>query len=98
MRFRVEHDTMGEVHVPEEALWGAQTQRAVENFPISGQPLPAELIQALAEIKAAAASANGALGVIDPDMAAAIGAAASAVAAGTHDGHFPIDVFQTGSG
>jgi fumarate hydratase, class II len=96
--FRVEHDTMGEVHVPADALWGAQTQRAVENFPISGQPLPAGLIHALAEIKAAAASANAALGVVDADMAKAIGAAASAVAAGSHDGHFPIDVFQTGSG
>jgi fumarate hydratase class II len=98
MSFRVEHDTMGEVQVPADALWGAQTQRAVENFPISGQPLPAELIHALAEIKAAAASANGALGIIDADMAKAIGAAASAVAAGSHDEHFPIDVFQTGSG
>jgi len=96
--FRVERDTMGEVQVPADALWGAQTQRAVENFPISGQRLPAELIHALAEIKAAAASANGALGVIDDEMAKAIGAAASAVAAGSHDGHFPIDVFQTGSG
>jgi fumarate hydratase class II len=97
-KYRVEHDTMGEVQVPADALWGAQTQRAVENFPISGQPLPAELIHALAEIKAAAASANGALGVIDDAMAKAIGAAASAVAAGSHDAHFPIDVFQTGSG
>ncbi|NUT31708.1 MAG: class II fumarate hydratase [Hamadaea sp.] len=96
--YRVERDTMGEVRVPEDALWGAQTQRAVENFPISGQPLPAELIHALAEVKAAAASANGALGVIDDAMAKAIGAAASAVAAGSHDAHFPIDVFQTGSG
>ncbi|MEV0273076.1 class II fumarate hydratase [Hamadaea sp. NPDC050747] len=97
-KYRVEHDTMGEVQVPEDALWGAQTQRAVENFPISGQPLPSELIHALAEIKAAAASANGALGVVDDAMAKAIGAAASAVAAGSHDAHFPIDVFQTGSG
>ncbi|WP_034591211.1 class II fumarate hydratase [Hamadaea tsunoensis] len=98
MEYRVEHDTMGEVKVPKDALWGAQTQRAVENFPISGRPLPPVLIHALAEIKAAAASANGALGVLDDDMAKAIGAAASAVAAGTHDRHFPIDVFQTGSG
>jgi fumarate hydratase class II len=97
-KFRVEHDTMGEVKVPEDALWGAQTQRAVENFPISGRPLPAELIHSLAEIKAAAASANGALGIIDDAMAKAIGAAASAVAAGSYDQHFPIDVFQTGSG
>jgi fumarate hydratase class II len=95
---RIEHDTMGEVQVPADALWGAQTQRAVENFPISGRPLPPELIHALAEIKAAAASANGELGVIDAEMARAIGAAASAVAAGSHDSHFPIDVFQTGSG
>jgi fumarate hydratase, class II len=97
-KYRVEHDTMGEVRVPEDALWGAQTQRAVENFPISGQPLPSALIHALAEIKAAAASANGALGVLDDDMAKAIGAAASGVAAGSYDEHFPIDVFQTGSG
>src|SRR5215468_11117102 len=96
--FRIEHDTMGEVQVPADALWGAQTQRAVENFPISGRPLPAGLIHALAEIKAAAASANGELGVIDAEMAKAIGAAASAVAAGSYDEHFPIDVFQTGSG
>jgi len=98
MEYRVEHDTMGEVKVPKDALWGAQTQRAVENFPISGRPLPPVLIHALAEIKAAAASANGALGVLEDDMAKAIGAAASAVAAGTHDDQFPVDVFQTGSG
>jgi fumarate hydratase, class II len=96
--FRIEHDTMGDVQVPADALWGAQTQRAVENFPISGRPLPPALIHALAEIKAAAASANGELGVLDADMIKAIGAAASAVAAGSYDDHFPIDVFQTGSG
>ncbi len=96
--FRVEHDSMGEVLVPEDALWGANTQRAVENFPVSGERLPRELIGALASIKGAAATVNGRLGVIEPDMAEAIGDAAAAVARGDHDDQFPIDVFQTGSG
>ncbi|GAA2375528.1 class II fumarate hydratase [Dactylosporangium salmoneum] len=98
MEYRVEHDTMGEVRVPAEALWRAQTQRAVENFPISGRRLPPALIRALARIKAAAAAVNGELGVVEPDVAAAIGAAADRVAAGEADDQFPIDVFQTGSG
>jgi fumarate hydratase class II len=96
--FRIERDTMGEVRVPAAALWGAQTQRAVENFPVSGMPLERSLIAAIARIKGAAASANARLGVIDADVAAAIEAAAAEVAAGDHDDHFPIDVFQTGSG
>jgi len=96
--FRVEHDSMGEVLVPAGALWGAQTQRAVENFPVSGERLPRELIGALASIKGAAASVNAELGVIEPRMAQAIRDAAAAVAAGRHDDQFPIDVFQTGSG
>ena len=95
---RVEHDSMGEIHVPAGARWGAQTQRAVENFPISGQPIDLELIHALGRIKAAAANANTALGVLDADTAAAVRAAALEVADGGYDDHFPIDVYQTGSG
>ena len=95
---RVEHDSMGEVHVPAGARWGATTQRAVENFPISGQRIDPELIHALGLIKAAAASANAALGVLDPETAAVIRAAALEVADGGWDDHFPIDVYQTGSG
>ncbi|MDQ4052857.1 MAG: class II fumarate hydratase [Actinomycetota bacterium] len=89
---------MGEVRVPKDALWRAQTQRAVENFPISGTPIEPRLIHALGQVKAAAAVVNGELGVIDADRASAIVAAAQAVAAGEHDDQFPIDVFQTGSG
>jgi hypothetical protein len=96
--FRIEHDTMGEVRVPKDALWRAQTQRAVENFPISGTPLESAHVKALAQVKAACARANAELGVIDKDMADAIVAAADVVAAGEHDREFPIDVFQTGSG
>jgi fumarate hydratase, class II len=96
--FRVECDTMGEVRVPASARWGAQTQRAVENFPISGVPLEASLIAALARIKGAAAQANARLGILEQDMADAISAAAAEVADGLWDDHFPIDVFQTGSG
>ena len=96
--FRVEHDSMGEVRVPAGAKWRAQTQRAVENFPVSGRPLESAHIAALARIKAAAARANAALGVLDEDMAEAIAAAAEEVAAGRWDEHFPVDVFQTGSG
>jgi fumarate hydratase, class II len=95
---RVEHDSMGEVHVPAGARWGATTQRAVENFPISGQPIDPELIHALGRIKAAAANANAALGVLDAEAATAIRAAALEVADGGWDEHFPIDVYQTGSG
>jgi fumarate hydratase, class II len=96
--FRVEHDSMGEVRVPADALWGAQTQRAVQNFPVSGEQIGRDLIGALGSIKGAAAAVNGELGVLDADMAAAIGAAAASVARGEYDGQFPIDVFQTGSG
>ena len=96
--FRIEHDSMGEVRVPAHAKWRAQTQRAVENFPISGTPIERELIGALAAIKGAAAAVNASLGVLPDDVAAAVGAAAAEVARGDWDAHFPIDVFQTGSG
>ncbi len=96
--FRIERDSMGELRVPAAALWGAQTQRAVENFPISGQRLPRPFIRALGLIKQAAASSNASLGLLDADIARAIGAAAAEVAAGRYDAEFPIDVFQTGSG
>ncbi|WP_183094758.1 class II fumarate hydratase [Nocardioides stalactiti] len=96
--FRVEHDSMGEVRVPAWALWKAQTQRAVENFPLSGTPLEPRLIRALALVKAAAATANQDLGVLPADQAEAIVAAASRIAAGEDGEHFPVDVFQTGSG
>jgi fumarate hydratase class II len=96
--YRTEHDSMGEVRVPAGARWGAQTQRAVENFPISGRPIERAHIQALARIKAAAAKVNGDLGVLDPDVAEAIQAAAAEVVDGEWDAHFPVDVFQTGSG
>ena len=96
--YRIEHDTMGEVQVPADALYRAQTQRAVENFPISGRGLERSQIRALGLLKAAAARVNGKLGVIDPELAEAIAAAADEVAEGRHDEHFPIDVFQTGSG
>jgi fumarate hydratase class II len=95
---RIEHDSMGEVRVPAHARWRAQTQRAVENFPISGRRLERTHIQALARIKAAAAKANAELGVLDAGMARAIGQAAEEVADGRWDDHFPVDVFQTGSG
>ncbi len=89
---------MGDVAVPADALWQAQTQRAVENFPISGLPIEAGLVHALGAIKAAAARANADLGRLDGEVAGAIAAAADEVADGRHDAHFPIDVFQTGSG
>ena len=95
---RVERDSMGEVSVPADAKWRAQTQRAVENFPISGLRLEGSLIAALARIKGAAASVKRELEMMEPDMAAAIAGAASEVANGDHDAEFPIDVFQTGSG
>ena len=85
--FRIEHDTMGEVRVPADALWRAQTQRAVENFPISGRGLERAQIRALGLVKAAAARVNGELGVLDDDRARAIAAAADEVAAGGHDDH-----------
>jgi fumarate hydratase, class II len=89
---------MGEVRVPADALWRAQTQRAVENFPISGRGLEPAHVRALAQIKGAAAAVNAELGILDRDVADAVAAAAGEVAAGKHDGQFPIDVFQTGSG
>ena len=98
MEFRIEHDTMGEVKVPVNALYRAQTQRAVENFPISGTTLEREHIAALARIKKAAALANKSLGVLDGKIADSIAQAADAVASGKHDGEFPVDIFQTGSG
>ncbi len=96
--FRIEHDSMGEVHVPAYALWRAQTQRAIENFPISGNTLEPAHIKALAQVKAAAAKVNAELGVISWEMADAIGEAAAEVVEGDHLEHFPLDVFQTGSG
>jgi fumarate hydratase class II len=96
--FRIEHDTMGEVRVPADALWRAQTQRAVENFPISGRGLERAQIRALGLVKGAAARVNSELGVLDAELAGAIAAAADEVAAGQHDDQFPVDVFQTGSG
>ncbi|WP_435372418.1 class II fumarate hydratase [Streptomyces ficellus] len=96
--YRIEHDSMGEVRVPAHAKWRAQTQRAVENFPISGQRLERAHIEALARIKAAAAKVNAELGVLDEDVAGAIQEAAAEVAEGRWDEHFPVDVFQTGSG
>jgi fumarate hydratase, class II len=96
--FRIEHDTMGEVRVPVDALWRAQTQRAVENFPISGRGLERAQIRALGLVKGAAARVNGRIGVLPPELADAIAAAADEVAAGKHDAHFLVDVFQTGSG
>jgi fumarate hydratase class II len=98
MEYRVEHDTMGEVRVPRDALWRAQTQRAVENFPVSGRGLEAAHVRALARVKAAAAETNAELGVLAPDLAGAIAAAAGEVADGGHADQFPVDVFQTGSG
>ncbi|MGH3907891.1 MAG: class II fumarate hydratase [Pseudonocardiaceae bacterium] len=97
-RFRTEHDTMGEVQVPAGALYRAQTQRAVDNFPISGRGLEGSQIRALGLVKAACARVNGEFGVLDADLAGAIAAAADEVAAGEHDAQFPVDVFQTGSG
>jgi fumarate hydratase class II len=96
--YRTEHDSMGELQVPADALWGAQTQRAIQNFPISGQTMPREFIRALGLIKQAAAMANLELGLLNEKKAAAIINAARIVASGEVDRHFPIDVFQTGSG
>ena len=98
MEYRIEHDTMGEVKVPKDALYAAQTQRAVENFPISGAKLERAHIAALAEIKKAAALANAQLGVLDNDVADAIAKGADEVITGSLDEHFPVDVYQTGSG
>jgi len=95
---RLERDSMGEMAVPADALYGASTQRAVLNFPISGQRIPRRFIRALALIKLAAAETNGDLGLLDADVARAIAAAAASVADGDHDDQFPIDIYQTGSG
>lgn len=96
--FRIEHDTMGEVRVPANAFYGAQTQRAVENFPISGTGLEPAQIVALARIKRAAAIVNGELGILSPEVADAVVAAANELIAGEHHDQFPIDTYQTGSG
>jgi len=97
-RQRIERDSMGEVRVSADALWGAQTQRAVDNFPISGIALPRPFIRALGLIKATAAEVNAELELLDGALAQAIVAASLEVAAGRHDAQFPVDVFQTGSG
>jgi len=96
--FRIETDTMGEMRVPSAALYGAQTERAIENFPISGKRFPRSFIRALGLIKSAAAKINGLLGELPLDRSAAIQVAADQVAEGQYDGDFPIDIFQTGSG
>ena len=96
--FRTEHDSMGELRVPGDALWGASTQRAIDNFPISGMPMPRPFIGALGLVKWAAAGANAELGLLSNKVAMGIQQAALEVAAGEHDKQFPIDVFQTGSG
>src|SRR4051795_11751463 len=98
VEYRIEHDTMGEVKVPINALWRAQTQRAVENFPISFRPLERTQIRALGLLKGACAQVNKDLGLLAPEKADAIIAAAAEIADGKHDDQFPIDVFQTGSG
>ena len=98
MEYRIEHDTMGEVKVPINALYSAQTQRAVENFPISGTTLERHHIEALAQIKKCAAMANAKLGVLSQEIADAIAKASDEVIAGKHDNQFPVDIFQTGSG
>jgi fumarate hydratase, class II len=96
--FRTEHDSMGELQVPAAALWGAQTQRALQNFDIGGRPMPRGFIAALGLVKAAAAQANAELGLLPKRRAAAIRRAALAVAAGEYDAQFPVDLYQTGSG
>jgi fumarate hydratase, class II len=96
--FRIEHDSFGDLRVPRDALFAAQTQRAVENFPVSGLRMPRSFIKALGLIKQAAAIAHGDLGLLPRATADAIARAAGAVAKGEHDAHFPVDVFQTGSG
>jgi len=97
-RTRIEHDSMGQLEVPAQALWGAQTQRAVQNFPVSGRPMPRGFIRALGLIKAAAAEVNAGLGLLPKNVSGAIRAAALEVAEGRHDAHFPVDIYQTGSG
>ena len=96
--FRIEKDSLGEMKVPAAAMYGPQTQRAVENFPVSGDPMPPAFIHTLGLIKAAAARVNAGLGTVAPEIAKAIEQAATEVAEGRWDAQFPIDVFQTGSG
>ena len=96
--YRTEADSLGEMQVPADAYWGAQTQRAVENFPISGEAMDPRFVRALAVVKKSAARANRDLGLVDDEVAAAIVEAADEVVAGEHDDQFPVDVFQTGSG
>src|SRR3954454_22398639 len=96
--YRIEHDSMGEVRVPASARWAAQTQRAVQNFPISGLRIERSLIAALATLKGIAAGVNARLKIVDKDIADAIQSAATEVAAGDWDDQFPVDVYQTGSG
>ena len=95
---RVERDSMGEMQVPGDALYGASTQRAILNFPISGQRFPRVFLRALGLIKQAAAEANRDLLLLEPSLAEAVALAAGEVADGQHDAHFPVDIFQTGSG
>ena len=96
--YRSEHDSMGELQVPADALYGAQTQRAVDNFPISGQPMPAAFIRALGQVKYACAVANEKLGLLEADKAEAIKKAALQISEGRYADQFPVDIFQTGSG
>lgn len=96
--YRIERDSLGEVQVPANALYKAQTQRAVDNFPISGITFPRSFLRALGLVKAACAQANEDLGLMEKDMSAAIQQTSNAVAEGKHDGQFPVDIFQTGSG
>jgi len=96
--FRIEKDSLGEMKVPASARYGPQTQRAVENFPVSGEPMPAAFVHALGLLKQVCARVNAQLGLLEPALAEAIGKAAGEVAAGRWDGEFPVDVFQTGSG
>ncbi len=95
---RIERDSMGEMEVPEDPLWGASTQRAVLNFPVSGERFPRRFIQALGFIKGAAAATNAELGVVESKVAEGVQAAAAEVADGALDEHFVLDIFQTGSG
>ena len=98
MEYRIEHDTMGEVRVPADRYWGAQTQRSFENFKIGNQKMPEEIIHAFGILKKAAAQANLALGVLDEERAAAIQQAAEEVISGKLSDHFPLVIYQTGSG
>ena len=95
---RVEKDSMGEMHVPDWAMWGASTQRAVENFPIAGRGIPNEVVHAFGRLKSACAQVNRDLNKLDAELADAIIAASDEVADGKHDRHFVVDVYQTGSG